>query len=573
MKKLLLTGGLIFTLITNSFTQIIGGDAFIRGNYVEGGINTCGAFATTVIPPTGYHPNASGSKLSFVADSDMDGWLSGTPNRCGDYIIPGSPVEGWSLQFNGVTYTNTDQGCGLSNIPGDVDNYSNDGSAASVDWIGSIAGIEITQHSSIGINDLYALHEITIKNTTASTISNVYYKRNLDPDPEAVITAAGYTSINTVVSNPPLSGDALVTAVGEDYGCYIALGARNADAKVSYGNFSTTDGSPEEAYNGLAGYTTSGTNINDEAIQITFLIGDIAAGDSTVIAFAHIFDPTAEEAALAATDLNFVCNPPTSISTDVTTTSATLSWPAIVGAEGYSIKYRPTAGGTWTPLPLAVTPSATITDLTPCTSYTFKIFTTCDTSNSSTTVGTFTTECLPCTFAPSGLFTDNITTTTAKLNWTADPDAIKYKISYGPVGGPMTTINATSNFKNISGLTPGTTYNFKVRSVCGAGINSPFSTTSVFTTLLKMGEYNPGITIYPNPANDFVNINLQNLIPVPVTINIYDMVGNLVATQTAENAETNYSTQLSTINFASGMYILQVEQSGYKQIEQIIISK
>ena len=106
----------------------------------------------------------------------------------------------------------------------------------------------------------------------------------------------------------------------------------------------------------------------------------------------------------------------------------------------------------------------------------------------------------------------------------------------------MTTINATSNFKNISGLTPGTTYNFKVRSVCGAGINSPFSTTSIFTTLLKMGEYNPGITIYPNPANDFVNINLQNLIPVPVTINIYDMVGNLVATQTAENAETNYST-------------------------------
>ncbi len=162
MKKLLLTGSFIFTLIANSFTQIVSGDAFIKGNFVEGGINTCGAFATNIVAPFGYHPNASGSKLSFVADSDMDGWLSGTPNRCGDYIIPGSPVEGWSLQFNGVTYTNTDQGCGLSNIPGDVDNYSNDGSAASVDWIGSIVGIEITQHSSIGINDLFALHEITI---------------------------------------------------------------------------------------------------------------------------------------------------------------------------------------------------------------------------------------------------------------------------------------------------------------------------------------------------------------------------------------------------------------------------
>lgn len=572
MKKLLLTSSFIFTLIANSFTQMVGDDVFLKGNYVEVGVNTCGAFAANVAAPVGYHPNVAGSFLSFVADSDLDGWTLGAPTLCGDYIIPGAPVEGWSLQFNGITYINTDQYCFTSDISGDVENYSNDGSTSSVDWVGNIAGVEITQHSSLGINDLYILNVIKIKNTTASTISNVYYKRNFDPDPEAALFA-DYRSINTIVSNPPLSSDALVTAVGDSYGCYIALGARNATAKVSYGNFSTSDGTPEETYNGLLGFVTSGTHFYDESIQITFLIGDIAAGDSAVIAFANIFDPTAEEVALAATDLTFVCNPPTPISTDVTTTSATLSWPAVVGAEGYSIKYRPTAGGAWIPLPLAVTPSATITGLTACTNYTYKIFTACDTSNSSTTVGTFTTECLPCTFAPSGLFTDNITTTTAKLNWTADPDAIKYKISYGPVGGPMTNINATSNFKNISGLTPGTTYSFKVRSVCGAGINSPFSTTSLFTTLLKMGEYNPGITIYPNPANDFVNINLQNLIPVPITINIYDMVGNLVATQTTENAETNYSTQLSTINFASGMYILQVEQSGYKQIEQIIISK
>lgn len=572
MKKLLLIGCIFFSLIANSFTQIVGGDAFIKGNYVEGGINTCGAFATNSVAPFGYHPNASGDKLSFVADSDLDGWAIGTPPLCGDYIIPGAPVEGWSLQFNGSTYINTDQGCATSNIPGDVANYTNDGSTTNVDWIGSIAGVQVKQHSSLGINDLYILHVITIKNTTATTISNVYYKRNFDPDPEAELYA-DYKSINTVVSNPPLSGEALVTAVGDTYGCYIALGARNATAKVSYGNFSTSDGTPEETYNGLLDFITSGSHFADESIQITFNIGNIPAGDSAVIAFANIFDPTAEEAALAATDLTFVCNPPTPISNAVTTTSATLSWPAVVGAEGYSIKYRPTAGGAWIPLPLAVTPSATITGLTACTNYTYKIFTTCDTSNSSTTVGTFTTECLPCTFAPTGLFTDNITTTTAKLNWTADPDAIKYKVSYGPVGGPMTTINATSNFKSISGLTPGTTYNFKVRSVCGAGINSPFSTTSVFTTMLKMGVYNPGITIYPNPANDFVNINLQNLILGPVTINIYDVVGNLISTQTAENFETNYSTQLNTSNFASGMYILQVEQSGYKQTEQIIISK
>ncbi len=85
---------LLFISSQTIFAQIVGSNVYIKGTYVEAGINTCGAFGANVAPPIGYHPTET--RLSFVADSDMDGWAVGSPNYCGDYSVPGSPVEGWA---------------------------------------------------------------------------------------------------------------------------------------------------------------------------------------------------------------------------------------------------------------------------------------------------------------------------------------------------------------------------------------------------------------------------------------------------------------------------------------------
>ncbi|HMX04269.1 MAG TPA: hypothetical protein PKE14_06340, partial [Chitinophagales bacterium] len=76
----------VFSLFTiNSATaQIVGANVFLKGNYVEVGINTCGAYGTPSAPPAGYHPTEGG--LGFVADWESDGWGSGTPVYCGDYF-------------------------------------------------------------------------------------------------------------------------------------------------------------------------------------------------------------------------------------------------------------------------------------------------------------------------------------------------------------------------------------------------------------------------------------------------------------------------------------------------------
>ncbi|MBC8173284.1 MAG: fibronectin type III domain-containing protein, partial [Chitinophagales bacterium] len=71
----------------------------------------------------------------------------------------------------------------------------------------------------------------------------------------------------------------------------------------------------------------------------------------------------------------------------------------------------------------------------------------------------------PCSEAPSGLFATNITTNKAKLNWTADAGALKYKVQYRPLTSPVwITVNATTNLKLITGLAANTTYKYRVRS-------------------------------------------------------------------------------------------------------------
>ena len=282
--------------------QIVGSNAFLQGNFAEVGVNTCGAFASNGAPPAGYVVTGL-SGLNFVADSDMDGWDVGDPAYCGDYAVPGSLVEGWGIEINGISYYNTDQGCFTSDISGEIISYSAEGDSVEVIWEGSVAGVTVTQRSVLYADNLYFVTYVTLTNDSGDDFSDVYYRRNIDPDNEQ-LASGSFTTINTVESNPSL-GDpaAIVTAVGETYGCYLALVANNLFSSASYGNFGTTVGMVSDSYNGLAGYNLEGTNTADEAIQMSFWIPVLPNGTSTTFAFAYVFS---EDAVADALDDTFI---------------------------------------------------------------------------------------------------------------------------------------------------------------------------------------------------------------------------------------------------------------------------
>lgn len=80
----------------------------------------------------------------------------------------------------------------------------------------------------------------------------------------------------------------------------------------------------------------------------------------------------------------------------------------------------------------------------------------------------------------------------------------------------------------------------------------PISTTGI-------DELNTSINISPNPAIDFINININNLNMLNLQIKICDILGNEMYCQIDKN-QPNYTIDLS--NFAQGVYIILINNNG-----------
>ncbi|MBK7035919.1 MAG: gliding motility-associated C-terminal domain-containing protein [Chitinophagales bacterium] len=294
IKKSLLQVAIILLIGINSgYGQIIGSNCFLKGNYVEVGVNQCGAYGSNESPPGDYHETTPFTGLGFVADPGEDGWDVGDPVFCGDYFVPGSPVEGWQVQIGATTYTNTDQSCGGAEIPGSItDYYYAAGEYVSV-WEGDIAGINlhITQKTIVPENEVYFLTEVTFCNDGATDVNNLYYKRNVDPDQDVAL-AGDYWTDNVIEVNPPDTCTALVTATGTTIGCFLGMGALDTMARASFGLFGTDEGTAENAWNGTGGYSNGeGETVTcDCATQITFKVPVIPAGECRTVTFAYILN-------------------------------------------------------------------------------------------------------------------------------------------------------------------------------------------------------------------------------------------------------------------------------------------
>ena len=294
IKKSLLQVAIILLIGINSgYGQIIGSNCFLKGNYVEVGVNQCGAYGSNESPPGDYHETTPFTGLGFVADPGEDGWDVGDPVFCGDYFVPGSPVEGWQVQIGATTYTNTDQSCGGAEIPGSITDYYYAASEYVSIWEGDIAGINlhITQKTIVPENEVYFLTEVTFCNDGATDVNNLYYKRNVDPDQDVAL-AGDYWTDNVIEVNPPDTCTALVTATGTTLGCFLGMGALDTMARASFGLFGTDEGTAENAWNGTGGYSNGeGETVTcDCATQITFKVPVIPAGECRTVTFAYILN-------------------------------------------------------------------------------------------------------------------------------------------------------------------------------------------------------------------------------------------------------------------------------------------
>lgn len=186
---------------------------------------------------------------------------------------------------------------------------------------------------------------------------------------------------------------------------------------------------------------------------------------------------------LAATCPTPTCNAPVALTlTNVSTTSATVSWTAVSGATGYTLRHRAVGAASWATISGAVSP-VNLTGLAAGSKIEVTLRSDCSGASSDFVNGMiFNTTGTSTCAAANGLNVGGISSTSATASWGAVSGATNYLISTKLTSSSTwgTAVSTTGTNLSISGLSASTSYDLRVQTVCSGG-SSTYSQVS-FTT-------------------------------------------------------------------------------------------
>ena len=204
---------------------------------------------------------------------------------------------------------------------------------------------------------------------------------------------------------------------------------------------------------------------------------------------ARVVTNCADGSSLPSATLLFTtpCSAPSGLTTtNISNSGATLNWvPAAVNNNNtaFSVAYR--LGNTtnaWTTIGNTTASSINVAGLLPGTLYEWRVRKLCMSINSADVIAQFTTTGAPCN-TPTGLTTQQVTPSSAKLTWSAISGALSYNLQYKTSSATTwtTVTGITGNTHTLGSLISNTIYNFKVQTVCASGIGA-YSGVASFTT-------------------------------------------------------------------------------------------
>jgi len=191
---------------------------------------------------------------------------------------------------------------------------------------------------------------------------------------------------------------------------------------------------------------------------------------------------------------------------------------------------------------------------------------------------------------PGGIFVDNITSFSSRVNWNSVPDAAGYIISWGiansnPNGWPQDVIcNPTTQY-TISGLVSGITYEVRVRTNCtncttasqSFDKRSVFSmnfafTTNSFKSLSSVETVNNGgLTVYPNPNRGQFSVRYTSATAGNLQLMLLDASGREIQTQVLEVNAGENDLPVVLENISPGLYLLCVSGSGIHETIKLMV--
>ncbi|MCX7086416.1 MAG: DUF4347 domain-containing protein [Methylococcales bacterium] len=240
-------------------------NGYIRFGYSDDGTLGVGGNAK---PGIQYDPTGTGTFLD-TADS----------------LTPGTPRESFSIKIGSSVYSNRNEAYTSPQIPGSISvNAITSGSHTygTVTSVNSIGGLQITQVYTLSDTDTVINMQVSVKNTTGSTINGVQYSRGTDPDVDSNGLAGATSSTNNTRGSGSISGNDIVLAEGPT--SHRIIGYYSGDAMSHNTSVSNTwSMDPSVALSG------NNNGNGDYTINIGFDLGNISAGQIKSFSFAYIF--------------------------------------------------------------------------------------------------------------------------------------------------------------------------------------------------------------------------------------------------------------------------------------------
>ncbi len=187
--------------------------------------------------------------------------------------------------------------------------------------------------------------------------------------------------------------------------------------------------------------------------------------------------------------ISVITTPNMPTATGVTATSFTANWTATTGATSYTLEISNNGGASYTNIPVspATATSQVITGLVTGTQYLFRIKVNVNTLSSNFSIDGSVTPSLQAPDAPVAVLATNIVNISFTANWQQVIGATEYELDVALATNPnfnppiQTIPNISGTTQNVTGLTAGTNYIYRVRAKNTAGTSGYSASISVTT--------------------------------------------------------------------------------------------
>ena len=166
--------------------------------------------------------------------------------------------------------------------------------------------------------------------------------------------------------------------------------------------------------------------------------------------------------------------------------------------------------------------------------------------------------------------------TRVRLEWDAVPLTVACQVRGTRLvpPGPSPTQNIlgaepTTTLVPYAAAGAGTSWEWSVRCACSTSpvVATAFSVTDTFDVpVLREGESYDFFEVFPNPASDQVNLYWKSEISGQSVIELVDLLGRTVITESVAVAEGENSTALNVSTLAEGLYFVRIDGKDANQI-------